>query len=215
VKPLQVLHAPVDQLGEGNHLILLAVTGDGVDEAFGLIGEALGILRHLEGPVDDLGARGDQPAKQGVVGHDPGVVARARRSGDRFHQVGDVEGPVCLLELAPPLELLDPGDGVHGLAPRVQVHQGLVHHPVRPAVEIVALEDLDDLGYRLAREHHGPEHRLLGFQVVGRDPLRSQRANLVSGAGHRFLLSSTGANAIGAGLLGTSPATRGNHVHRT
>ena len=51
------------------------------------------------------------------------------------------------------------GDDVDGLAPGVEPAQDLVDPAVGGAVEVVGLQDLDDVGDGLGREHHGAEDR--------------------------------------------------------
>ena len=72
-----------------------------------------------------------------------------------------------------PAQRLGHGDGVDRLTLPVQRADRLVHVAVGRLVEVVGAEvDVDGGGDRVAAEEHGPEERLLGFEVVGRDAPR-------------------------------------------
>jgi hypothetical protein len=75
--------------------------------------------------------------------------------------------------------VLGDGDRVDRVAARVQLQDRVEHRPVRRAVEVLAVQQLEDLGDRVLGQQHRAEDRLLGLDVVGRDPLVRRR--LVAG----------------------------------
>ena len=85
-----------------------------------------------------------------------------------------------VLEEALALQRLDAGDDVDRLAAGVQAAERLVDAGVGRAVEVVGLKDLDDVGDRLGREHHGPEDRLLGLQVLRRNAMLGHAPYVIS-----------------------------------
>ena len=78
-----------------------------------------------------------------------------------------------LVELRRAPQLLGDGHRVDRFAAAVQRERGLVDRAVRGLVEVARLEaGFDRGGDRLPRQHHRAEQRLLGFEVVRRDPAR-------------------------------------------
>jgi hypothetical protein len=160
------------------------VPSDVVDALLGLVGDVLGVVRRSERHLHDVAGRRDQPSKQRRLGDDPCVRRRRRRRRDPLDQLGDVEVAADLREQAASLQLLDRGDRVDGIAAAVDVSKRLEDLGVRRVVEVGRPDDLDDVGDRLAREHHGAEHRFLGLEVVGRHPLRAETPDVVSRSHH-------------------------------
>ena len=89
--------------------------------------------------------------------------------------------PPSAVELTAAPQLLGDGDRVDRLTPAVQQERGVEDHAVRGLVEVAGLDvRLDRGGDRLAGEHHRPEQRLLGLEVVRRDrERRRDRASAV------------------------------------
>ena len=77
--------------------------------------------------------------------------------------------PADRLQQAVAPELVGHGDGVDGLAGRVKGMDGVEDVRVRRLVEVVGPHDAGGRGDGLGLEHHRPEQRLLGREVVGRD----------------------------------------------
>ena len=167
---LEVDHGLVHQVLEDGHLLAVLAAGDVVDPLLGLVGHALGILGRRVRHLHDVGGSADQPPQQRRLGDDARVVGRRGRGGDLVGEVAQVEGAADLVEDPLALEHLDRGDEVDRLAPRVHAAQGLVDAGVGAAVEVLGLEDLDDVGDGLRGEHHGADDRLLGLQILRRDP---------------------------------------------
>ena len=90
-----------------------------------------------------------------------------------------------VLEQLTALELLDRGDRVDGVAAAVDLAERAEDLRVRAAVEVARFDELDHVGDRVARQHHRAEHRLLGVEVVRRNPVRPQAPDVVSRANHR------------------------------
>src|SRR4029453_18140618 len=80
----------------------------------------------------------------------------------------------------PALELLHRGDRVDGVASAVDLAEGVEDLGVRGPVEVGGADDLDDVGDRVGREHHGAEDGLLGLEVVRGHPLRSDPPDVIS-----------------------------------
>jgi hypothetical protein len=96
-------------------------------------------------------------------------VGCVRRGGNERGELMDADAATHILELASLFELVDERDRVDGLAARVQPERGAVHLRVALAVEVARVEDLADRPDRAGGEHHRPEDRLLGLEVLRRD----------------------------------------------
>ena len=68
-------------------------------------------------------------------------------------------------------QLVGDGDRVGGLPAAEEVEHGIEDQLVRRAVEVVRLDRLEVLGDRVLVEQHRAEHRLLGVEVLRRDPV--------------------------------------------
>lgn len=64
----------------------------------------------------------------------------------------------------------------------VEVEDRLVDGLVRGAVEVMALDDLHDIGDGVLGQEHAAEDRLLGIEVLGRHPLETGRSALPTAA---------------------------------
>ena len=80
-------------------------------------------------------------------------------------QVGGSADPVDLAALG---QLVRDRHGVRGFAPAVEVDDGLVDGLVGGPVEVLAAEDLHDVGDGVLGEHHAAQHGLLGQDVLRR-----------------------------------------------
>ena len=76
------------------------------------------------------------------------------------------------VEQAGPPQLVGDGDGIGGLAGRREVGDGLEDVPVSRLVEIGGGEHLRRHRDGVFRQEHGAEQRLLGLEVVRRNPPR-------------------------------------------
>ena len=173
-----------------------AVRGDGVDlvhrglqqvferdEVLG--GTAVGNLVHLGlravddgGHVGALGARVavldhpgaglHQPAQQGLLGHDAGVVTGVGGGGHRGDQRVQIGGAADALEQTAPVQLGRHRHGVGGLTAPVEVQDGVVDVLVGGAVEIARAQLLQHVGDGVLAQQHAAEDRLLGSHVLRR-----------------------------------------------
>src|SRR5829696_498643 len=115
-----------------------------------------------------------QPPHQRVLLDDLRVVLGAARRRDLGGEAGDDGAPADLVELAVLGESLGDRQHVHRIGFLVEPDDRVVDRPVAVAVEVLRLEpdvEQDGLDRRLG-DHHGPENRLLGLQVLGRDDRR-------------------------------------------
>ena len=103
-----------------------------------------------------------------------------------------VAGPPMASSRPARLQLLGHRHRVGRLAGAVERADGVVDVAVGRTVEVVDRHRLDRGGDGVAAQQHGAQQRLLGLEVVGRDPHRVARAGVVdAGDAHRRLLSTT------------------------
>ena len=102
------------------------------------------------------------------------VVRRVRRRGRRGLDRSSVGRAAERVEQVGAPQLLGDGDRVDRLALAVERLDGVVDVAVRGLVEVADVDArLDRGGDRVAREQHRAEQRLLGLEVVRRDPRRA------------------------------------------
>ena len=153
-----------------------ALLGDVEDLALGhvegldhVVGLAVGELGDVAGDVDQL-------AQQRRLLDDLGVVAGARDRRRGVLQLVQRLGPTDLGQQAGPAQLVGDGDRVGRGARRVQRPDGVEDVAVGRLVEVGRAErHLADHADRLTRQQQGAEHRLLGLDVVRRDPPARRR----------------------------------------
>src|SRR4051794_31327465 len=109
---------------------------------------------------------------------DLGVVLGVGRGRHRLDERVQVRSAADLVDLAALGEFGGDGDGVGRLALRVDVEDRLVDRLVRGLVEVVALEDLDDVGDGVLGQQHAAQYRLLGVQILRRHPLEGRPATV-------------------------------------
>lgn len=156
---------------------------------------AVGVLEDALRRLDDR-----PPVRLGP--HDLGVTRAVGRGGHGLHAGMQVRGAAHAGQLAAPLQLVGHGDGVHGLARRVQAADRAVNRRVRGPVVLLSddarLQDLAEEPVRRgvpgAREDQRPDHRLLGIEILRRHP------------GERGQLPASGVTAGGVVLLGRDGA---------
>ena len=110
-----------------------------------------------------------RPAQRRRLPHDPRVVRGVRGRGDERRELVQADAAPDVLELAALLQLVGQRDRVDRLALGVEREGGAVDLRVRLPVEVARVEDLAHGPDRARGEHHRPENRLLGFEVLGRD----------------------------------------------
>jgi hypothetical protein len=67
-------------------------------------------------------------------------------------------------------QLVGHRDRVGRLAPAVEVEDRVVDQLVRRSIEVVAAEDLDDVGDGVLGQHHAAQDTLLGGDILRRGP---------------------------------------------
>ena len=130
---------------------------------------AFGLLRSRVGHVHHVGGRPDQSPEQGGLRDDPRVVRGGGRGRDLVGQVPDVQRAADVVERPLPAEGFHGGQLIDGFPTRVQLVEHLEDPPVRRTIEVLGLQELDDVGDGLGRQHHRPEGRGLRLHVVGRN----------------------------------------------
>ena len=114
--------------------------------------------------------------------HDLGVVLGVGRGRHRLDQGVQVRGAADPGDLAAPGQLGGDRDRVGRLALGVEVEDRLVDGLVGGPVEVVALDDLDDIGDGVLGQQHAAEDGLFGVEVLGRDALEAGRAAVPAAA---------------------------------
>lgn len=137
----------------------------GLDHLFGV--RVLGVAHrsHLRTGLDRL-------PQLPLVADDLGVVRGVRRRRHALDQGVQVGRAADLRDFATAGEFLPQRDRVDRLALAVHVDDGAVDRLVGGLVELVALEDLHDLGDGVLGQLHPAEDGLLGVLVLRRDPLK-------------------------------------------
>ena len=146
-----------------------AVLREVEEDLLGAVDELVGLAGPLPAEPRDLLPRADEPAQRRHLADDPRVVRGVRGRRDERGELVDADPPAHVLELASLLELVDERDRVDGLAPGVQRERRAVDLRVALAVEVARVEDLADRPDRAGGEHHRPEDRLLGLEVLRRN----------------------------------------------
>src|SRR5436190_1429803 len=123
-------------------------------------------------PLDLLPDR-RQPAKSGHVAHDPRVVAGVRCRGHEGRELVDAFLAADLREVTAFVELVGDGDRVDGLSVLVELDRREIDARVRLAVEVAGIDDAARCLDRRPGQHHRPENRLLGVEILRRE--RSRR----------------------------------------
>src|SRR6266536_2807870 len=100
---------------------------------------------------------------------DPRVVRCVRGRRNERRQLVDPRPSADVLELASLLELVDERDRVDGLALRIERECRPVDLRVALAIEIAGVQHFADRPDCSGGEHHCPENRLLGLEVLGRN----------------------------------------------
>ena len=139
------------------------------DDLLGAVDEVDRLAGPVEAEACDVVARADQAAQRRHLVDDPGVVGGVRRGRDERRELVHPLLAADVGQLAQPVELVDERDRVDRLALRVQPERGAVDRRVGLAVEVAGIEDLADRPDCAGGEHHRPEDRLLGIEVLGRD----------------------------------------------
>ena len=139
-----------------------------VDDVVDAAGDARRPGGRVVAHLHDAGAGRDQAAQHGLLGHDLGVIAGVRGRGHGLNQRDEVLGAADPHQLSGSGQFGRDGDGIGGLAARVQIEDRVVDELMRRAVEIGRAHYLDDVGDRVLAEQHSAERRLLSRDILGR-----------------------------------------------
>ena len=170
VEALELQHRLLERRVQLLQRVGRAPLGDLEDQRLGAVERLVDVVvarvRHLL----DVARGADEAPEHRELRHDLRVVRRVRRGGRGRLDAQQRRASAECFEMPGTAELLGHRDRVDRLAARVQRERGVVHDAVRGLVEVARLDvRLDRGGDRLAAEHHRPEERLLGFEVVRRD----------------------------------------------
>ena len=91
------------------------------------------------------------------------------RGRDLVGEVPDVQRAADVIERSLAPEGFHRGQLIDGVAARVQLAEHLEDPPVGRSVEVLGLQELDDVGDGLGRQHHRAKGRCFRLHVVGRD----------------------------------------------
>ena len=166
VEPLErLLEQAVDALEVARD----ALVGDREHDLLGPVDQLRRLADVLVAERRDVGARADQAAIGRGVADDLGVVAGVGRRRHRRRERVDDRLPADVVEHPAVVERARERDRVDDVALAVHLQDRAVDGRVRPAVEVVGLEQLRDDRDRVLRDQHRAQDRLLGVDVLGRD----------------------------------------------
>src|SRR3712207_136604 len=136
---VELVELVVEDLLDRAEVLLAVVVGDLEHRPLGLRDEVARRPARLADARPDLVRRGEQPAHERVLAHDPRVVAPVARRGDAGRQRVDGRLAAGLVERAPGAQVLADREDVDRLARVVEVEHRLVDELVAAAVEVVGL----------------------------------------------------------------------------
>ena len=148
-----------------------AAVGDAEHPALGVVEGIVDVVRAAVADLGDVGGDEDEAAQHRRVLHDLGV---GRGVGDR--RGGVLQGvqrldAAGLFEQSEPRQLVGDGDRVDRAAGLRDGYGDVEDVLVAGLVEVVVAQPgFDDRAEGVTRQQDGAEHRLLGLQVVRRDP---------------------------------------------
>ncbi len=165
---VDLVHRRLQQFFEGDEVFGGAPFGDIEDLGLRTVDDFCDVLTVRAGVavLDDARACFDEPAQDGLLRDDLGVVAGVRGSGHRLGQGDEVRGAADALELAAAVEFGRHGDGVGGFAAAVEVEDRVVDGLVGGAVEIAGAQHLENVGDGVLAQQHAADDGLLGNHVL-------------------------------------------------
>ena len=184
VARLELVERVLQRVADADHRVGDAPFGDLEHERLGAV-EGLGdVVGGVVAHLGDVAGDADEPAQQRELVDDARVVTGVRRRRGAGLDLQQRGRPPTNVEQVGAAQLLGDGDRVGGLALPVQRLDGLVDVPVRRLVEVAGLDvRLDRGGDRVAREQHRAEQRLLGLEVVRRDPTARASTHRIRSSG--------------------------------
>ena len=96
-------------------------------------------------------------------------MRRVRGRRDEGRELVHAHTAADVLELAALLELVDERDRVDRLSLRIERESRAIDLRVALAIEVAGVQDLADRPDRAGGDHHCPENRLFGLEVLRRD----------------------------------------------
>src|SRR4029077_19344385 len=174
----------------GQRVVVLAGAAVGDREHLGLgpVHQVVGVGLARVAELDHPGTRLHQAAQDGALADDARVVAGVGRGRHRGDQRVQVRAAADAGDLAAPGELVGDRYGVRGLAPAVQVEDGLVDQLVRGPVVVGRPDHLDHVRDGVLGEQHPAERALFRRDVVRRSPLEVVAPRRDLGDAHLTLL---------------------------
>ena len=161
-----------------------------VHERLGAVERLLHVLGNGVAQLGDLTRDPDEPAEQRVLLDDPGVAPALVVAGVGREDLRQDRGPTDGLEQARAPKLVGNGDGVGGLAGRVERVDRVEDVAVGGLVEVGRVDRAGGLTDGRGRQHHRPEQGLLRVEVMRWDPARpaeSGRFGDLEASGHGSL----------------------------
>jgi hypothetical protein len=141
-----------------------ALLADAKDPALGVVEDLRDrTALRIECARRDLVARLDELAQHRALANDLGVAADVRRARHALRQRVEVDEAAAVVGLAEPLQLLEDGDDVGGLAGVDERRDDAVDQPVLEAIEVVLDEQVADAVPRAVVEQEAAEDALLGL----------------------------------------------------
>ena len=169
VQRRDALEALLQQLVDVRELAADALLREVEDDLLGAVDEIARLARSFPAEAGDLTAGTDEAPQRRCLPHDPRVVRGVRGRGDESRELVQADATPDGLQLAALLQLVGQRDRVHRLAFGVEGKSGPVDLRVRLPVEVARVEDLAHGSDRARGDHHRPENRFLGLEVLGRD----------------------------------------------
>jgi hypothetical protein len=167
---LDAVQSRAQQLVQGAHGVDRATLADVEHHLLGLVDRRLDVFGHRVADVGNVPCDTDELAQERVLLDDLGVVTRVgdgRRVGQQRNEDRAVPDR---LQDARALQLVGHRHCVNGFAPLHERLDGAEDMPVRRLVEVGRRALLYPDRRRVVGEEHGPEQRLLGFDIVRRHP---------------------------------------------
>jgi hypothetical protein len=167
---LNFVHRGLHDVLEHHVILGSAPLSHGINLGLGLVDQVLHLAVRAVAQLHDLGAGIHQAPKDRAFSNDLGVIPGVGCGGyglDQLMQVRRAADPVDLGALG---ELVGDRDSVSRFAAAVEVDDGFIDGFMRRPVEVLAAEDLHDVGNGVFGQHHAAQDGLFGGNVLGRLP---------------------------------------------
>ena len=166
---LDLVHRRLQKRLEDAVVLGLAALGDVIDRCLCAVDDVVDLIADAGiAKLHDAGAGLDQPPQDRTLGDDLRVVAGVGRGRHRRDQRVQVRRTADSGDLAALGQLRRDRHRIGGLATAVEVEDDVEDGLVRGAVEVAAVQRLDDISDRIFAQHHAAEHGLLSVDVLRR-----------------------------------------------